>query len=673
LSLRGEIIMAISNLVIVLTHTGLTKDDKPNNSSIFLPDIEVGYEYQSRKQAVYVPRYQPGTTDAGTLELTITNRVAFSMQSGAIKAFVEDGLLSCDTYVRTGSLLTQFGGGVVIIEDDGEISGTYNTSVLCIGDATIAGATTIKGDLIVQDDLYNGGGYELRVYGNLTADDLFFDPDEGLTQQESLYVYGNLTCEDFEFTQILNSNAEVVVNGDLIMDGELTAGGQDGADGLDIEVDGDCIVEYIYLDGGSSSVRNAGNGGGLTVGGDLISAQLSLDGGDFNGDEEIFNAGNGGDIQVDGDMVVSRNEDWDNEGDEDDGYVSCLGGDLDNGALGHAGDGGYIHVDGNITAYNIDLRGGDCDTESNNGYSGQGGDLYVGGNCTVADEIQVSGGDRNGLSNVVSDLPAPHAGDVYVYGNCTTRNFYGEGGDVNCFSNTIGSGGNGSEVDVYGTLTVHDEFSVTGGYCRLSNGGNGGDVDVRSSLQCDYLNSEGGNSETGNGGNGGTIDVDMNHSGSVDISGGSSNTGNGGRGGYIYVDGQAIASNMLSNGGSSNSGDGIGGNPGDMEFRGGLKCNSISMQDGSGDGVGTNAFTLRLSHDVTIKQLSMTNSVNAFIKPTESDTPINMIISSMSGKTRLNYYNGPQTVDISSYLNSSWFKHGAEGWYYLSGLSLVVV
>lgn len=95
--------MALSTLVLRLTHTGVDKDNNPFSGSVFIPDLETGLEYQGRKSAVYVPA-------GGSITIPIANRVAFSMYSGAIKQFVEDGLLTAETLVDSGGSTSSFSG-----------------------------------------------------------------------------------------------------------------------------------------------------------------------------------------------------------------------------------------------------------------------------------------------------------------------------------------------------------------------------------------------------------------------------------------------------------------------------------------------------------------------------------------------------------------------------------
>lgn len=94
--------MSLSTLVLRLTHTGVDKAGKPFTGSILIPDLETGLEYQGRKSAVYVPAGE-------SITIPVANRVAFSMYSGAIKQFVEDGYLTAETLVDANGSTSPFG------------------------------------------------------------------------------------------------------------------------------------------------------------------------------------------------------------------------------------------------------------------------------------------------------------------------------------------------------------------------------------------------------------------------------------------------------------------------------------------------------------------------------------------------------------------------------------
>jgi hypothetical protein len=107
--------MSLSTLVLRLTHSGLDKFGNPFTGSILIPDLETGLEYQGRKSAVYVPH-------EGSIIIPVVNRVAFSMYSGAIKQFVEDGYLIAESMVDINGSLTSFD---TLVDLEPSPSGSY--------------------------------------------------------------------------------------------------------------------------------------------------------------------------------------------------------------------------------------------------------------------------------------------------------------------------------------------------------------------------------------------------------------------------------------------------------------------------------------------------------------------------------------------------------------------
>lgn len=76
-----------------LTHTGVHKNGAPNRSSVPLYDLQVGLEYQTRKQTIYVPV-------GGYVDVPIAPRVLLAMSAGSIGLLLRDGLLSLDIVAR---------------------------------------------------------------------------------------------------------------------------------------------------------------------------------------------------------------------------------------------------------------------------------------------------------------------------------------------------------------------------------------------------------------------------------------------------------------------------------------------------------------------------------------------------------------------------------------------
>lgn len=79
--------------VLKLTHTGKDASGNPNLQPVLIPDLDVGYEYQSRKVPVYVPV-------GGSIELPYTSRSMLSVAQGAVKKFVESGYITAQAKIR---------------------------------------------------------------------------------------------------------------------------------------------------------------------------------------------------------------------------------------------------------------------------------------------------------------------------------------------------------------------------------------------------------------------------------------------------------------------------------------------------------------------------------------------------------------------------------------------
>lgn len=76
-----------------LTHTGVHRNGSPNLSSVPLYDLEVGFEYGTRKQTIYVPV-------GGYVDLPIAPRVLLALSAGTIGILIRDGILGLDIVAR---------------------------------------------------------------------------------------------------------------------------------------------------------------------------------------------------------------------------------------------------------------------------------------------------------------------------------------------------------------------------------------------------------------------------------------------------------------------------------------------------------------------------------------------------------------------------------------------
>jgi hypothetical protein len=85
-----------------LTHTGLMQDGRPNLSSVLIKDMDSGYEYQSRRSPQYVPV-------GSYIDVPLTSKSLYSYQYGDIYKFVEEGVITADTFMQFKDL-NDYGG-----------------------------------------------------------------------------------------------------------------------------------------------------------------------------------------------------------------------------------------------------------------------------------------------------------------------------------------------------------------------------------------------------------------------------------------------------------------------------------------------------------------------------------------------------------------------------------
>lgn len=86
----------LEKFVLKLTHTGVHADGHPNTNSVVIPDLDVGYEYQHRKTPVYVPV-------GGSISVPYTSRAMYSVTNGAVKKFVDQGIITAVTEIVNAS------------------------------------------------------------------------------------------------------------------------------------------------------------------------------------------------------------------------------------------------------------------------------------------------------------------------------------------------------------------------------------------------------------------------------------------------------------------------------------------------------------------------------------------------------------------------------------------
>jgi len=418
------------------------------------------------------------------------------------------------------------GGGGSVIPDEGGISGTYEGNLVCDGDVYVAGDLEVKGSMLVRGDFINEGGYEVTIHGDLHAQGIYFDKDDTSTPQRDFRVDGDLLFTYMEFRQCGGTAAQLRVGGDLIgtVGGGGTpifASGVDGSPGLNVLVYGNVTVTVLDLNGGYGNAINAGNGGNVTVYGDLqVWEDVDLSGGDSNDAD----AGNAGTLDVYGDIVAGA------------AVIYLHGGEATNG---NAGNAGLIDCEGDLLVAEVAAYGGNCTSDNELHRSGSGGYIYLKGSLVSDGFINVSGGDRYGTLSVGAFGASPNAGEIDVAGSITADDIDLIGGDVNTNNFAPHAAGNGGYLYVTGVLTIQDDLEVYGGYANVGDGGNGGSLYAESSVYVDDdFEFNGGYANNGNGGNGGYASVLGNlHFSDGRLWGGDATNGNGGSGASLYVEG----------------------------------------------------------------------------------------------------------------------------------------
>ena len=438
------------------------------------------------------------------------------------------------------------GGAATIIPNGGTLNGTYQGNVLCEGDVTMTGSVTVEGDLLVLGTFTNNGGYNLTVRGDFNARLVDFTNADPAGTTGALTVDGDFWFYILGYIQTGGIHSQLRVGGNLIgssgfSGSPIFAYGVDGTNGADIIVYGDLTATVVNISGGlSTPSANAGNGGNLTVYGDAnISDAIGANGGDSS--NAGYNAGNGGNLTIYGDLTVVN-------------VLSAHGGQGDEASGGNGGD---LEVYGNFTTDEVEMYGGNCNSDSNLYQSGLGGHITIDGDFVCRGFCNLNGGDRFGTLTLTNSLPSPDAGSLYVRGNVSMQSDLSmNGGDINTNLN-IGNAGNGGTLSIWGSGVFGDDLRAYGGYNQSGSGGNGGGIDsVEGNLHVDdELEIYGGTGILGSGGNGGNVYVRGSAElGYVDLSGGTGYAGDGGYAGQLDVVANLTLDDYLSlSGGSCDS------------------------------------------------------------------------------------------------------------------------
>lgn len=443
--------------------------------------------------------------------------------------------------------------GVVIIPAGGSISGTYQSGVLCLGNVTITGATTVDYDMIVLGNVLETTAYPLTVYGDLLVQGNIDFSAVG-TVQQNVNVYGDCVCANINIPQQGGSVSQFNVRGDLtVWDSVfIMASTEEATGGGVVSVSGNMVAPQVFLGGIDYSPSGlAGNGGTLAIGGNARVAYVDVSGGDRL--TAGLNGGSGGIIFCPGNFVCPS--------------ILALG----RAGPNNGGNGGVVNL-GSLTGGFINANGAECYSADPLHAAGQGGTINVAGNATLYLDINASGGNRIGTLSGSNAGPGANGGSVTVLGDLVVNNILVAGGDVNVDAECQ-SAGNGGVVQVTGNLCCNN-VDASGGNSNSLGCGNGGSLLVSGALSARYLNANlsnillyGGSTIPPlgpvvylNAGNGGTLTVEGTCSVFyVTVSGGSVNNsdtrGNGGASGNVLVRGSAYIYVLQAYGGNCSSAD----------------------------------------------------------------------------------------------------------------------
>ncbi len=85
-----------TQLIVRLSQTGFLPNGEASNTPVLINDLDVGAEFQLRKERVYVPL-------SGHIDILATGRVLGSLANGVIAGYVTSGVLNADLFVQPPS------------------------------------------------------------------------------------------------------------------------------------------------------------------------------------------------------------------------------------------------------------------------------------------------------------------------------------------------------------------------------------------------------------------------------------------------------------------------------------------------------------------------------------------------------------------------------------------
>lgn len=369
------------------------------------------------------------------------------------------------------------------------LAGTYGGDVFIDGDASLGSGVTVTGDLIVNGNLVNNGGYSLIVAGDLVITETFnFTPtDPDIAQDPFMvggdWIFGNQNSfpgpSQFRVNKA-SGGYYITVGGDIIGNFQnVDCSGRDEASGLSIFGGGDAQLVFFNLKGGDSAgSAQAGQGGYFQIDGICNGCSIDSSGGDSGFDG--FNAGFGGGVGASS-------------------FLNCTSLDFSGGSATTGsgnniagGGGGFLFAD-LLHANSVNGKGGDGDA-GNGGNNGNIGANEI-SNCTLdisgGNSVSGNGADSNefgaklcrsgmhfvtliarGGSGAVGGNGCFFTDDGSAFFQAIAGNSTMLGIDLSGGEGTVGAGGNAGSIELNGDLLL-SKFDISGTASIVMNGGDG--------------------------------------------------------------------------------------------------------------------------------------------------------------------------------------------------------
>lgn len=397
------------------------------------------------------------------------------------------------------------GGGVVVAGPN--LSGTYASDILVIGNATVTGTLVVQGNLTIQGDFINNGGFQVDVWGNCrVTGGCNFNPASA-TALNPITIFGNFTIEG-EISSILPPASFIFESvfelfpGTFQVDTLVDMSSLGIVDGVTqiLVTSGPETGNYFtitYYPGSGSVIEIAFPGPDFSIMGESFDIGGSVDAYSFsmqtqttpttlsvgqNFNSGLVRLGSFVDLGLDGSNLVVGGDFF--------GKDLTLPCEINTGASGLAngGNAGNITVFGTLRSSHVYANGNDNDTIA--GPAGNAGNLTVGEfrsdhDLTSSQKvflriIELKGGSANGSATI----SAGSSGSILARGTVSCAYIEINGGH----STTSATPTNGGEIKISGDLLVYNSINATGGSLSSStitnSGGNAGDIRVDGDINC---------------------------------------------------------------------------------------------------------------------------------------------------------------------------------------------